>query len=57
VKVWSVNPDNDSVSVLFTPHGDILVAEVPVGKEPWCVAITPDDTKLYVTNMRAARSR
>jgi YVTN family beta-propeller protein len=50
--VWSVNPDNDSVSV-FDVSGDAntKVAEVPVGKEPWCVAITPDDEKVYVTNM------
>jgi YVTN family beta-propeller protein len=40
--VWSVNPDNDSVSV-FRVAGDKnkKVAEIPVGKEPWCVAITP----------------
>jgi YVTN family beta-propeller protein len=50
--VWSVNPDNDSVAV-FDVAGDAntKVAEVPVGKEPWCVAITPDDEKVYVTNM------
>ncbi len=50
--VWSVNPDNDSVSV-FQVAGDAnqKVAEIPVGKEPWCVAITPDDAKVYVTNM------
>jgi YVTN family beta-propeller protein len=50
--VWSVNPDNDSVSV-FDVAGDAnkKVAEIPVGKEPWCVAITPDDEKVYVTNM------
>src|SRR5262249_47582301 len=24
---------------------------IKVGKEPWCVAITPDDEKVYVTNM------
>ena len=27
------------------------IAEIPVEKEPWCVAITPDDEKVYVTNM------
>jgi YVTN family beta-propeller protein len=50
--VWSVNPDNDSVSV-FNVAGDAnqKVAEIAVGKEPWCVAITPDNTKVYVTNM------
>ena len=50
--VWSVNPDNDSVSV-FKVSNDLntKIAEVKVGKEPWCVAITPDDEKVYVTNM------
>src|SRR6185503_18969563 len=50
--VWSVNPDNDSVSV-FSVAGDLntKIAEIKVGKEPWCVALTPDDDKAYVTNM------
>src|SRR5262245_42023203 len=52
--VWSVNPDNNSVSV-FNVAGDVdqKVAEVPVGAEPWCVAITPNDAKVYVTGMVA----
>ena len=50
--VWSVNPDNDSVSVFdVADDANKKVAEIPVGKEPWCVAITPDDEKVYVTNM------
>ena len=50
--VWSVNPDNDSVSVFrVKDDANEKVAEIPVGKEPWCVAITPDDRKAYVTNM------
>ena len=50
--VWSVNPDNDSVSVFnVTDDQNTKVAEINVGKEPWCVAITPDDEKAYVTNM------
>ncbi len=50
--VWSVNPDNNSVSV-FRVAGDLnkKVAEIPVGREPSCVAITPDDAKVYVTNI------
>src|SRR5262245_17234344 len=50
--VWSVNPDNDSVSV-FKVAFDVnrKIAEIAVGKEPWCVAITPDDEKAFVTNM------
>jgi YVTN family beta-propeller protein len=50
--VWSVNPDNDSVSVFNVANdAKTKVAEIAVGKEPWCVAITPDDEKAYVTNM------
>src|SRR5436190_390460 len=40
--VWSVNPDNDSVSVFrVAEDANTKVAEIPVGKEPWCVAIAP----------------
>jgi YVTN family beta-propeller protein len=50
--VWSVNPDNNSVSVFNVASGvNQKVAEIPVGTEPWGVAITPDNAKVYVTNM------
>ena len=47
-----VNRDNNSVSVIKVA-GDInmKIAEIPVGKEPRCLAITPDDKKVFVTNM------
>ncbi|HYJ97587.1 MAG TPA: YncE family protein, partial [Burkholderiaceae bacterium] len=49
--VWSVNPDNDSVTLLEVANDrNHKITEVPVGDEPRCVAITPDDKKLYVTN-------
>ena len=56
--VWSVNPDNNSVSV-FNVAGDanMKIAEIPVGSEPWCVAITPDDARCTSPTWRAARSR
>lgn len=49
--VLSVNPDNDSVSV-FRVRNDAneKLLEVPVGDEPWCVAVTPNDRKAYVVN-------
>jgi YVTN family beta-propeller protein len=52
--VWSVNPDNDSVSV-FDVRNDAnqKIAEIGVGREPWCVAITSDDRTAYVTNMES----
>jgi YVTN family beta-propeller protein len=45
--VWSVNPDNNSVS-LFNVLNDAnqKLAEVPVGVNPWCVAITPNNQKV-----------
>jgi YVTN family beta-propeller protein len=49
--VWSVNPDSDSVTLLeVAGDRNRKLAEVPVGDEPRCVAITPDDKKVYVTN-------
>ena len=50
--VWSVNPDNNSVSVFRVAQDvNLKVAEIPVDKEPWCVAIKPAGDKVYVTNM------
>lgn len=44
--VWSVNPDNDSVSVFrVAKDHNRKVAEIAVGKEPWCVAIKPGRDK------------
>ena len=51
VYVWSVNPDNDSVSVTDVgADRNRKIAEIPVGKEPRCVALTPDYRKAYITN-------
>jgi YVTN family beta-propeller protein len=46
-----VNPDNNSVS-LFDVANDKnqLLGEIPVGKEPWGVGITPDGGTVYVAN-------
>ena len=49
--VWSVNTDSNTVSVMeVAADKNRKVAEVPVGTEPRCVAITPDNRKVYVTN-------
>ncbi len=47
----SVNPDNNSVS-LFDVNNDKnqLLGEIPVGKEPNGVAMTPDGSQVYVAN-------
>lgn len=52
--VWVVNPDNNSVSVLEV-GGDVNIKrkEIKVGKEPRCLAITPDNSRVYVTNMES----
>lgn len=50
-QLWVVNPDNDSVSVFDVSSGNAQkVKEIGVGDEPACVAITPDNSKVYVTN-------
>lgn len=49
--VWSVNTDNNTVSVMDVANDrNRKVAEVAVGTEPRCVAITPDGRKAYVSN-------
>lgn len=40
---------SDNVSIIDTKTNNVI-ATVPVGDDPVGVAITPDGTKLYVTN-------
>ena len=50
--VWAVNRDNNSVSVLDVGNDlNQKVREIKVGVEPRSIAITPDNQKVYVTNM------
>src|SRR5262245_41409838 len=50
--VWAVNRENNSVSVLEVGNDlNQKVREIKVGVEPRAVAITPDNQKVYVTNM------
>jgi len=51
-RVWVVNPDNNSVSVLDATTGNRL-AEIPVGLSPRCVAVAPDG-RIWVSNADAA---
>lgn len=47
----SVNPDNNSVSVFLVGNDqNQLIAEIPVGKEPNGVAVSPDGRQIYVAN-------
>jgi DNA-binding beta-propeller fold protein YncE len=46
--VWSVNPDNDSVSA-YDESALVRLREVPVGKEPHALAQAPDGTLWVVS--------
>src|SRR5215468_3156409 len=49
--VWVVNPDTNTVSLLEVGGAvNQKVTEFIVGAEPQSLALTPDDSKLYVTN-------
>ena len=52
-ELWVVNPDHGTVGVIATtgPSQNTLVAEVPVGSEPWCVDTHPSNGEVWVTSM------
>ncbi|RLU00049.1 MAG: YncE family protein [Ketobacter sp.] len=50
--LWSVNMDSDSVSVMDTASNTI-VETIPVGSEPNSLAISPDGSRVFVTNAAA----
>ncbi|HMB71697.1 MAG TPA: FlgD immunoglobulin-like domain containing protein [bacterium] len=49
-EVWVVNPDHGTVSVIDT-GSNTLQAEIPVGAEPWCVALHPFEPEAWVTSL------
>ena len=51
---WVVNPDHASVSVFGTQGAteNQLLAEIPVGREPWCVDVHPTNGEVWVTSLR-----
>ncbi|EUJ10021.1 cytochrome c peroxidase [Methylophilaceae bacterium 11] len=51
-RIWVVNPDNDSVSVL-DGVSNALVTSIDVGTSPRTVAVAPDG-RIWVTNKRSA---
>ncbi|TNC79543.1 MAG: hypothetical protein C9356_18595 [Oleiphilus sp.] len=51
-RIWNVNPDNDSVSVI-DPAGTLL-AEISVGSNPWSLAKAPNADLIYVSNKKDA---
>lgn len=50
--IWSVNPSDDSVSVI-RPDNNTRLAKITVGDEPQSVALTPDGQYAYVANAAA----
>jgi|GEM_PF-259113 len=50
-RTWVVNPDNDQVTLVV---GDQRIAEVSVGRKPSSLALTPDDSRLWVANKQDA---
>jgi YVTN family beta-propeller protein len=46
---WVVNPDAGSVTMVDTGSLE-KIAEVPVGQEPWSLAISPDGRSIYVVD-------
>src|SRR5437773_12581369 len=44
------NPDNNSVTFFDVKNGNVKLAEIPVGKEPNGVALSPDGARAYVAN-------
>ncbi|MCA9752643.1 MAG: hypothetical protein KC591_10665 [Gemmatimonadetes bacterium] len=53
-ELWSVNPDHGTVSVIKvqTPNDNTLLAEIPIAREPWCLAIHPTNGEVWVTSER-----
>ncbi|OYY96056.1 MAG: hypothetical protein B7Y32_07575, partial [Methylophilales bacterium 16-45-7] len=51
-RVWTVDPDNDSVSVLDSATNQII-AFIPVGISPRSIAVAPDG-RIWVTNKKSA---
>ncbi len=56
-EIWVVNPDHGSVSVLRarTPNAFAILAEIPVGRDPWCLDIHPTNGEVWVASQRDDR--
>lgn len=47
-RIWNVNPDNDTVSVIDS--SGTLLSEIPVGDNPWALSKRPGSDRVFVTN-------
>ena len=56
-EIWVVAPDHAQVSVLYarTPATYALLAEIPVGREPWCLDTHPTNGEVWVASQRDDR--
>ncbi len=56
-EIWVANPDHGSVSVLRarTPGAFTILAEIPVGRDPWCLDIHPTNGEVWVASHRDDR--
>lgn len=52
LEVWVVNPDHGSVSVIQALGVNTLLAEIPVGREPWCLDVHPTNGEVWVGSYR-----
>ena len=52
-KAYVTNFNPDTVSVIDTATNAVVGSPIPVGDDPFGIAITPDGTKAYVTNAGA----
>jgi YVTN family beta-propeller protein len=51
-RIWNVNPDNQSVTVLSAAGAKL--AEIPVGDRPWSLAKAPLANEVFVANKGSA---
>jgi YVTN family beta-propeller protein len=47
---YITNFSDNTVSVLATPSNTVIGSPIPVGPGPSGVAVTPDGSKVYITN-------
>src|SRR5262245_37305790 len=50
LRLYVANSARNTISVLDPSRMNPVVAQVPVGRAPQGVAVSPDGTRLYVTN-------
>jgi len=51
-RIWNVNPDNGTVSVIDAAGA--VLAEIPVGSRPWALAKAPLANEVFVANKGSA---